>query len=41
MALDCLRGYLEILKETGRPLPKSEPPPRSHRERLTVRLEAG
>jgi antitoxin HicB len=22
MAEDCLRGYLEVLRETGRPLPK-------------------
>jgi antitoxin HicB len=40
MALDCLRGYLEVLRETGRPLPKSESS-RVHRERLTVRLETG
>lgn len=40
MALDYLRGYLEVLKEPGRPLPKTEPS-RAHQERLTVRLEGG
>ena len=42
MAEDCLRGYLEVLRETGRPLPApGRATPSAHATIIELKIAAG
>jgi predicted RNase H-like HicB family nuclease len=41
MAIEAIEGYLEVLREEGRPIPPSETPPAGPvKEKITVQLTA-
>jgi predicted RNase H-like HicB family nuclease len=40
MAEDCLRAYLEVLRETGRPVPEGEAPAGATRKAIRVDFAA-